>query len=132
MQKITFATELKRELVNITYEVEKLVSSSKVSDGLCLIFAPHATCALYLNEDEDGLKEDILDFLQELVPDKAYKHNIIDNNAQAHILSSLIGTSITLPVKDGRIVRGTWQNIFFVELDGPRLRREVIVKIVKV
>ncbi|OGD86903.1 hypothetical protein A2Z23_01405 [Candidatus Curtissbacteria bacterium RBG_16_39_7] len=129
MQKFTFSTKTAGELLDITEKVEELVSASKISNGLCLIFVPHATAALYLNENEIGLKEDILDFFYKLVPPKAYKHNLIDNNAQAHILSSLIGTSITLPIEDGRLVRGTWQNIFFVELDGPRAHREVILKI---
>jgi secondary thiamine-phosphate synthase enzyme len=130
MQKITFSTKAPREFIDLTGQVEELVVRSKVPDGFCLIFAPHATAALYLNENERRLKADILDFLEWLVKDKTYKHNLIDNNAQAHILSSLIGTSITLPIENGRLVRGTWQNIFFVELDGPRSQREVIVKTV--
>jgi len=132
MQMITFSTHSKLELIDITADIEEIISSSKLIEGLCLVFAPHATCALYLNENESGLKEDMINFLQKLVPADDYRHNIIDTNAQAHILSSLIGTSIILPVQAGKLLRGTWQNIFFVELDGPRLRREVIVKPIKI
>jgi len=131
MQKISFPTHSKLEIIDITADVEKIISSFGLFDGLCLVFCPHATSALYVNENESGLKEDILNFLQKLVPFGDYRHNMIDDNAQAHILSSLIGTSLTLPVQGGKILRGRWQNIFFVELDGPRSMREVIVEIVK-
>ncbi|MEM4445538.1 MAG: secondary thiamine-phosphate synthase enzyme YjbQ, partial [Thermofilum sp.] len=103
---------------------------SEVKNGICVVHAPHATAAVILNEHESGLIRDILNKLRELFPpDAEYMHNRIDDNAHAHIASALLGSSKVLPVVNSRLVRGTWQNIFLVELDGPRNRREVVVQV---
>lgn len=118
------------QLVDITRDVEKVVQESGVKNGICLVHAPHATAAVILNEHESGLIRDILNKLRELFPpDAEYMHNRIDDNAHAHIASALLGSSKVLPVVNSRLVRGTWQNIFLVELDGPRNRREVVVQV---
>jgi len=107
------------------------VSASKVEAGLCLVHASHATAAIICNENESGLVQDILRKVREIFPPGAgYLHDRIDDNASSHVASALIGASRTFPVEDGRLVRGTWQNIFLLELDGPRTRRVVNVHIV--
>ncbi len=129
--EITLSTRNRFELVDITYEVEEAVRKSGVRNGLCLVFAPHATAAIVANEHEAGLMEDILTRIREFVqPERRWRHNIIDDNAHAHIGSALFGAERVFPVRDGRLVRGTWQNIFLVEMDGPRSRRRVVVEVI--
>ncbi len=115
------------ELVDITRQVEEAVRESGVVNGLCLVYAPHATAAIVANEHEAGLMRDILNKLQQEYPRGAgWLHDRIDDNANAHLASAFIGSSRTFPVMDRRLVRGTWQNIFLVEMDGPRSRRIVV------
>ena len=123
------STKHKYELVNITSRVEQIVEQSSVEDGLVLVFVPHSTAGIVLTEDESGLKNDWLCFLEKIVSGFKFEHNRIDNNAQAHLLSGLLGQCKTLAVKNGKIIRGTWQDIFLVELDGPRTRR-IVIKII--
>jgi len=131
VKDITIRTSKRKELVDITHKVEEVVSESGVRDGICLVFVPHATAAIIANERESGLMQDIIDALKSIVPpDRLWLHNRIDNNADAHILASIIGPSRSFPVIDGRLFRGVWQNIFVVELDGPRHSRRVIVTVV--
>ncbi len=131
-REIVFSTEKQFQLVDITYEVEKIVEESGVKNGIALVFAPHATAAIIANEHESGLIEDIITKIKELTEpgSSKWKHNIIDDNAHAHLGSALIGADRVFPVINGRLVRGTWQNIFLVEMDGPRSRRHVIVTVV--
>ena len=118
------------ELINITSKVEDIIGQSSVKDGLLLVFVPHSTAGIVLTEDEPGLKKDWLCFLEKIVSGFKFEHNKIDNNAEAHILSGLIGQGKTLAVRNGKTVKGTWQDIFLIELDGPRTRK-VIVRIIK-
>jgi secondary thiamine-phosphate synthase enzyme len=131
-REIVFSTEKQFQLVDITYEVERIVEESGVKNGIALVFAPHATAAIIANEHESGLIEDIITKIKELTEpgSSEWKHNIIDDNAHAHLGSALIGADRVFPVINGRLVRGTWQNIFLVEMDGPRSRRHVIVTVV--
>ncbi len=129
-EEIVFSTSRRFQLIDITHRVEEIVRRSGVRNGICLVFAPHATAAIIANEHESGLMEDILTKIEELVePGRGWKHNIIDDNAHAHIGSALIGADRVFPVRDGRLIRGTWQNIFLVEMDGPRSRRVVVVEV---
>lgn len=119
------------ELIDITDRVRAAVKESDINDGICIISTRHTTSAILVNENERGLRGDILDMLEELVPrDRKYAHNSIDNNADAHLRAVLLGMSETIPVEDGHLILGTWQSIFFVELDGPR-NRTVNVKVIK-
>jgi len=118
------------QLVDITDQIEKLVSESKIKEGICLVFVPHSTAAVILTENEEGLKNDWLRVLQKQVEGLNFKHNQIDDNADSHILAGILGQGKTIPIENGRLSRGTWQQIFLVELDGPR-EREVIIKIIK-
>ena len=106
------------EVVDITSEVEKRVKDGKA----CLVFTPHATAAIILNEFEPNIKSDYEEFFSRIAKGN-WKHNAIDNNAEAHLLSALISPSIILPIKNGRLNLGTWQSIMLVELDGPRKRK---------
>ncbi len=124
-------TTTRTELVDITDRVRTIVKESGVEDGICVISTRHTTSGIIINENERGLRSDILEMLETLVPEnKNYAHNQIDNNADAHLRAALLGNSAVLPLEDGHLVLGTWQSIFFVELDGPR-NRNVNVKIIK-
>jgi secondary thiamine-phosphate synthase enzyme len=123
------STSKEIELIDITRQVIDEVGKSGVDDGIALVYVPHATAALLINEDERGLVADMTGMVKELIPrDKPYEHNRIDNNAAAHLASALLGCNLVIPVTGGQLERGTWQNIFLVELDGPRQRR-VVVKV---
>lgn len=117
------------QLIDITSEIEGVVERSGISNGIVLVFAPHATASIIVNENESGLIQDIIRKTMEITePGSAkWKHNMIDNNAHAHIGSALFGSERIFPVVNKQIVRGTWQNIFFYEMDGPRPYREVYV-----
>ena len=96
-----------------------------------MVSVPHATAAIIANENERGLLKDILTKISEDFPQSfQYAHNRIDDNADAHLAATFLGHSRTFPVEDHRLVRGTWQNIFVVELDGPRTRREVHLSVI--
>jgi secondary thiamine-phosphate synthase enzyme len=124
-------TTTRTELIDITDRVRSAVKESGIKDGICVISTRHTTAGIIINENERGLRNDILDMLEALVPEnKSYAHNQIDNNADAHLRAVLLGMSEVIPVENGQPVLGTWQNIFFVELDGPRTR-QVNVKIIK-
>jgi len=130
LSEINISTKEKYQLIDITDKVEKIVKESEVKDGLVLVFVPHSTAGIILTENEPGLKEDWLKFLKKLVSGFNFQHNRIDNNADSHILSGFVGQERVLFVKGGQIIRGTWQQIFLLELDGPR-NRKIIVKIIK-
>ena len=128
MGEIKISSRERYQLIDITDKVEKIVKESGVKDGLVLVFAPHSTAGILLTENEEGLKEDWLNFLKKLVSGLDFQHNRIDNNADSHILSGLVGQGKTLLLKGGNLLRGTWQQIFLAEFDGPR-ERKIIIKI---
>jgi len=119
------------EAIDITRKVEEIVEKSKVKNGLCQIFLPHATAGIVLEEGESGLIKDIEEDVKKRFPKgTGYQHDRIDNNADSHLASGFIGQSRILPVKDGRIVRGTWQRPLVLELDGPRGMRRVFITVI--
>jgi len=123
-KEISLSTSKRLELVDITEDVSSFVKECNVESGICLVNSPHSTTAIVVNEHESGLMEDILRKVQEEFPRGAgWHHDRVDDNADAHLASIFLGHSKTFPIKDGRVERGTWQNIFFLELDGPRNRR---------
>ena len=126
----TIEIETKRdvELVDITDSIERCVKNTKI--GICVVYTRHTTGALLINENEEGLKRDILNLLEKLVPRGAgYYHDRIDDNAHAHLRATLLSCSLSIPVENGRLTLGTWQRVFFAEFDGPR-RRRVIVRVI--
>ena len=131
MQRIEINTTGSTELIDITAEVKEIVKAGGVDSGICVIFTRHTTSGIIINENEAGLKSDILTFLNALIPKgKGYRHDRIDNNAHSHLKALLLGSSVTIPVENGGLALGTWQSILFVECDGPR-SREVYVKVVE-
>jgi secondary thiamine-phosphate synthase enzyme len=119
----------RRQLIDLTSEVTGFVHETHLREGVCVVSVPHATAALIVNEHEEGLLHDLLARIEALFPESArYEHNAIDDNADAHVAAAFLGHNRIFPVSDGRVIRGTWQNLFLVELDGPRSRREVIVQ----
>jgi len=123
-KEIAFSTHQQREIVDLTDEVLSSAHESGIQNGLLVVQLPHATAALALNEGEEGVMQDLLDKLDDLVPVRGgYRHDRIDDNAHAHLKSAFLGTSAVLPIVDGRVIRGTWQNFLIIEQDGPRRRR---------
>jgi len=128
---LKWASTERRELIDITSQVMTFVENGDVHSGICVVSVPHATAAVIANEHEDGLMRDILVKIENLFPKSSrYNHNAIDDNADAHLASAFLGQSRVFPVVDGALVRGTWQNIFLVELDGPRSRRDVVLQLI--
>lgn len=127
-KEIEFSTSKAKEVVDLTDEVMGAVRESDIENGILVAQLPHATSMLVLNESESGVKQDILDKLEDIVPSQdGYRHDRIDNNADAHIKAALVGSSRVLPVIEGRVVRGTWQSFLVIEQDGPRSRRKLVV-----
>ena len=120
---LSVKTSSRTEFVDITSQVAKQVNDSGVTEGLCLLYVPHTTGAVTINESADpSVKGDILMVLNQIVPWKAdYKH--LEGNSPAHVKSSLVGASETVAIENGALVLGTWQGIFFCEFDGPRTRK---------
>ncbi len=115
--------DITRDIVAILNETSK---ENKIENGIVNIFTKHSTSAIRVNENEKGLLLDFEKALKDIVKEKDnYKHDFIDNNAASHIRAFLLGSSETIPIVDGRLDLGTWQSIFFVELDGPRSNRIV-------
>jgi len=129
MYKITVTTANRTELKDITFDVNRLVERENIKDGICVLYLPHTTAALVINENYDpSVKNDIMGWLGRNIPSTGnYSH--LEGNADAHIKSSIVGNSLILIVENGRIMLGKWQGIFLAEFDGPRTR-EVWVKFI--
>ncbi|HHI01002.1 MAG TPA: YjbQ family protein [Thermococcus litoralis] len=118
------------DLVFVTCKVEEIVGRRGVKEGQDLVFVPGATGAVVTIEHEKGLLEDFKRILKEIVPKGAgYRHDLIDNNAHSHLRATLLGPSLVLPIVEGQVVRGIWQQIFFVELDVKPRRRRLVVQV---
>ncbi|WP_309491843.1 secondary thiamine-phosphate synthase enzyme YjbQ [Candidatus Hecatella orcuttiae] len=125
--EFTVSTTKKVELVNITRRVEEAAEASGVRNGLCLVYVPHSTAALIANENEAGLIQDILNKVEGFFsPGAGYRHDLVDDNAHAHLASVFLGFSQVFPLRNSKIARGVWQSIFLLDLDGPRSRRVTV------
>lgn len=129
LHALQLETRTRVEFKDVTDLIHKLIDESGVRSGLCYIFVPHTTAAILINENDDpALQKDFDNFLKKLAPrEQEYHHN--DGNCDAHLKASVIGSSKTLLVEDGRLILGRWQGVFLCEFDGPR-RRELRIKIV--
>ena len=126
-QDVQVSTRNRVELVDISRDVEEVVKKSGMSEGLCVVHATHSTVAIIVNEHEVGLMSDIVKKVQQEFPKGAgWLHDRVDDNADAHLASSFLGQTRVLPVRNASLVRGTWQNIFLLELDGPLARRVTV------
>ena len=126
MKEIPVRTSKRIEFIDIASEVQEAVSESSLKEGFCLVYCPHTTAAITINEGADpSVAEDIIAKLNKLVPASAnYSH--AEGNSDAHIKSSLLGCSELIPVQNGKLVLGTWQSIYFCEFDGPRQRKAIV------
>ena len=129
MQEINIRTNSPVEMIDITASIQTAVNEKNVRNGYCIVFTPHTTAAVTINENADpDVPLDIVSALEKAVPHNAhYRHS--EGNSPAHVKSSLVGASETVLIENGRLVLGTWQSVFFCEFDGPRSRR-VIIKVV--
>ena len=127
MPDIKIHTQKTQEMVDITPQVTEVVREAGVRSGLCMVYVPHATAAVVINENADpNVCQDILDALGRMVPEGSWRHDRVDNNAAAHIKATILGPSETVPVRDGSLQLGTWQSLMLVEFDGPRERTLIV------
>lgn len=116
------------EIIDITSKINEMID---IEEGIISIFSKHSTSAIVVNENEAGLLNDLEFTLDNLISDKfSYLHDRIDNNARSHLKSSLLSSSECLPIKNSRLDLGTWQSVFFIELDGPRHNRTISLTII--
>jgi len=122
---ISVRTNAREEILVITDALQRALAELTTSDGICTIVTPHTTCAISVNENADpDVPADITKALRAMVPSVDFRHG--EGNSDAHLLSTIIGTSLSWPYRDGRLVLGTWQGIYFIELDGPRSRKVTV------
>lgn len=126
---LVLETDERRAYVNITPRVEEFVRSSGIEQGLVLVNPMHITAAVYVNDDEPGLIADIDDWLERLAPHaptSQYRHNVGEDNADAHLKRQLMAHQVVLPITDGRLDLGPWEQVFYAEFDGRRPKRVVL------
>jgi len=131
-KELWFNTSKRRELVNITPEVQACLAESGVKEGLCLVNAMHITASVFINDDESGLHHDFEVWLEKLAPEKPYsqyQHNGFEDNADAHLKRTVMGREVVVAITDGKLDFGPWEQIFYGEFDGKRKKR-VLVKII--
>jgi len=130
---LTFKTKSRRAFVNITLDVEKLVTKSEVKEGLCLVNAMHITASVFINDNESGLHHDYEKWLEKIAPHKPidyYRHNDTgEDNADAHLKRQVMGREVIIAITNGQLDFGPWETIFYGEFDGRRNKR-VLVKII--
>ncbi len=124
--ELSISTKNRIELVNISHMVQQCISESKIQEGICVLFVPHTTAGVTINENADpDVVYDINHYLSKLIPQQSgFAH--AEGNSDAHIKSSLFGPSLTLVISGGRALLGTWQGIYFAEFDGPRHRKYTV------
>jgi len=121
----TVTTTAREQILIITGDVERALGELTDADGICTIVTPHTTCAISVNENDDpDVPADLTKALRAMIPNVKFVHG--EDNSDAHLLSMMIGTSLTWPYKKGKLVFGTWQGIYFIELDGPRKRKVTV------
>lgn len=124
MQSLTIQSQQREEMIEITAKVEKLLRESGEKEGICVLFTQHTTCGLTINENADpDVKHDFLMFLKNTIPQfyEGFRH--AEENSDAHLKSSLMGASVTIPFANGKLLLGTWQGIYLCEFDGARSRK---------
>ena len=130
---LTFKTKSKKEFINITSDVEKLVQKSSITEGICLVNAMHITASVFINDNESGLHHDYNKWLEGLAPHEPidqYKHNDTgEDNADAHLKRQVMGREVVIAITDGNLDFGPWESIFYGEFDGQRNKR-VLIKII--
>lgn len=131
-KELWFETKNRRELINITRNIQVCVAESGIKEGLVLVNAMHITSSIFINDDESGLHHDFEIWLEKLAPEKPYsqyKHNGFEDNADAHLKRTIMGREVVVALTDGQLDFGPWEQIFYGEFDGKR-RKRVLVKII--
>jgi len=130
IKKLEIKTSKRNEIIDISDKIQKVISDSKIKEGVCVVYVPHTTAGIIVNENYDpSVGMDILDYLEKIAPASTrYKHT--EGNADSHIKTSVVGSSATLVIEDGKVLLGNWQGIMFCEFDGPR-NRNLVVKILE-
>ena len=124
-----FTTRSARELINITDRIADVVASANVAEGFCLVSAMHITSGIWVNDEESGLKHDVMVWLEKLAPAGDYRHHQTgEDNADAHLKRTLVHHQVVLPVTKGQLDLGPWEQVFYAEFDGRRKKR-VVVKV---
>jgi secondary thiamine-phosphate synthase enzyme len=131
-KELWFNTKHRRELINITPDVEKEVRESGIQEGFVLVNAMHITASVFINDDESGLHQDFENWLEGLAPEKPYdqyNHNTAEDNADAHLKRTVMGREVVVAITDGKLDFGPWEQIFYGEFDGKR-RKRLLVKVI--
>ncbi len=131
-KELWFNTTSRRQLINITPQIDECLLESGITEGLCLVNAMHITASVFINDDERGLHHDYEKWLEKLAPEKPYsqyQHNGFEDNADAHLKRTIMGREVVVAITDGRLDFGPWEQIFYGEFDGKR-RKRVLVKII--
>ena len=131
IQRQAIRTSSRSEMLDVTDRVQRVVRAAGVSDGYAIVYVPHTTAAVTINENADpDVRHDVLRKLEELIPkgERYYQHG--EGNSDSHVKTSLVGNSVTVLIERGRLVLGRWQGVYFCEFDGPR-ERKLMVKLVK-
>jgi secondary thiamine-phosphate synthase enzyme len=131
-KELWFEIKKRRELINITPQIESCLNESGVKEGLLLCNAMHITASVFINDDESGLHNDFERWLEKLAPEKPYsmyEHNSYEDNADAHLKRTIMGREVVIAITDGKLDFGPWEQIFYGEFDGKR-RKRVLVKII--
>ena len=131
-KELWFDITRRRELINITRDVDQCLHESGISEGLCLVNAMHISASVFINDDESGLHHDFEVWLEKLAPEKPhsqYRHNGFEDNADAHLKRTIMGREVVVAITDGKLDFGPWEQIFYGEFDGKR-RKRVLVKII--
>ncbi len=126
LRSLTVKSSQREEFIDISHEIQRIVDESNIKEGICLVFVPHTTAGVTINEGSDwSVRMDIIKRLADLAP-KDLKYEHLEKNADSHIKTSLIGSSVSIPIFNGKLTLGTWQKIFLCEFDGPRVRTVVV------
>lgn len=123
---ITISTRRDKQVLDITDRVQQVISESGVKSGLCNVFVTHTTAGLTTGESTEGTDEDLMEVLERIIPDIKFRHHHDPSHAPDHMISSIVGASLTIPVVGDKLQLGTWQSVLLVETNGPRDRRVVV------
>jgi len=121
-QVLRIKTTAAKEIVDLTDRLETVIREAKLQDGLCALFVTHTTAALTTGEMGEGTDDDLLEVIEEMIPQIRFQHAHNPAHAWSHMASSILGPSLTVPVSAGKLMLGTWQSVMLIELDGPRER----------
>ena len=131
-EELWFDIKSRRELINITPNINECLRKSEIKEGICLVNAMHITASVFINDDESGLHHDFEEWLEGLAPEKPhsrYRHNTYEDNGDAHLKRTIMGREVVIAITNGKLDFGPWEQIFYGEFDGKR-RKRVLVKII--